>query len=213
MGFGGRVRIAAGVRHEAGASGTTRRATDAAGRRVRTHTTRPAVFAVARRVAVARVVARRRARRAKPKPQEEKRGGRFTRTVRPFIFSMDVVGGGGHGDDTGAAGRLGEKAEALNALTGGAVRNLRSERGMGGQRRVRHFAAASASEKVPMPASRGAASGRETRGEETNLGGGLGGDGGLHAEGRGHGGHGRHDNVRVCVGVSPTESATRKTST
>ena len=55
MGFGGRVRIdGTRARHEAGASGTTRRATDAAGRRVRTHTTRPAVFAVARRVAVAR---------------------------------------------------------------------------------------------------------------------------------------------------------------
>ena len=194
MGFGGRVRIDArgretGVRRDVarrGRGGTTR---------ARAHD--------------ARVVARRRARRAphlNPKKSE-----RASTHGKALHLLDDVVGGGGHGDDTGAAGRLDGEGGGLERLDGGAVRNLRSERGMGGQRRVGSGISPPLprAEKVPMPASRGAASGRETRGEDTNLGGGLGGDGGLHAEGRGHGGHGRHDNVRVCVGVSPTGMARR----
>ena len=84
---------------------------------MRTYTTSPAVFAVARRVAVARMVARRRARRAKPKPQEEKRGGRAL-TVRPFIFSMMSSVAADMATTPVRRAALTEKAEALNALTG-----------------------------------------------------------------------------------------------
>ena len=156
---------------------------------------RARIATVARGSAVAR---RRTDSRVKPKPQE-KRVGRVL-TVRVFIFSMMSSVAADMATTPVRRAALTEKAEALNALTGAPYATCVRNMGGRGQRRKSGISPPLPRRgKSPwMPPSRAAVSGRETRGEDTNLGGGLGSDGGLHAEGRGHGGHGRHSNVRVC---------------
>ena len=95
---------------------------------------------------------------------------------------------------------LGVKALDLSARTGAPYATWRggSERGQRVFLRRRRFRRRCVREK-PVAVAR-----RETAAiAEAHLGGGLGGDGGLHAEGRGHGGHGRHG-LRCSCWVSPT---------
>jgi hypothetical protein len=121
--------------------------------------------------------------------------------VRVFIFSIISSVAADMATTPVRREALGVKALDLSARTGAPYATWR---GGGSERGQRVFSgvvvfAAAAFGKKPVAVAR-----RETAAiAEAHLGGGLGGDGGLHAEGRGHGGHGRHG-LRCSCWVSPT---------
>lgn len=121
-------------------------------------------------------------------------------TVRTFIFSMMSSVAADIATTPTRFADFTVNAEALNALTGAPYATWIRSEWVGtvsdGGRCVAFRRRSMSSEKDARACA--AASGVNKRGDLTNLGGSLGGDGGLHAEGRGHGGHGRHGNVGVC---------------